>query len=109
MERRKERLGMIMSPGILGNEKTSCTCCLRDQQHVEGKCALLLSTTIAWEQDISEPESRWEQIPKGLPKGLARRETTRLEWAHCMNIEKGIAGENTSTAAPIFSRSAMKH
>lgn len=62
MEREKERLGMIMSPGILGNEKTSCTFCLRDQeQHVEEKCAPLLSTSIAWEQDISEPESRWEQ------------------------------------------------
>ena len=56
VERGKERLGRIMSPGILGNEKTSCTFCLRDQQHVEEKCALLLSTSIAWEQDISEPE-----------------------------------------------------
>lgn len=97
MERGKERLGMIMSPGILGNEKTSCTFCLRDQeQHVEEKCAPFLSTSIAWEQDISEPESRWEQTPKGLKyKDLARRETTKLEWVRYMNIEKGIDGEES--------------
>ena len=53
---RNERLGMIISPGILGNHRTSCT--FRVQWHVEKKRALLMLTRTAWEQDISVPQSR---------------------------------------------------
>lgn len=74
------------SPGILGNQKTSCTFCLGVQWHMEEKCALLLSTSTAWEQDISVPQSRWEQrFPRPLNlKHLARKETHRVGVCVCV-------------------------
>lgn len=57
---------MIMSPGILGNQKISCTFCLGVEQHMGGKCALLLSTSTAQEQDISASVKVGAEISKAL-------------------------------------------
>lgn len=94
---REERLGRIMLAGSLGNQKISCIL-LESSAARERKTCPTLSTSTAWEQDISGPQSRWEQrFPrsfnlKHLVKNKTKQSNTQSWSMYVCVLGAGIGG-----------------